>query len=119
MAKEILILNQTEAGRSIHFTYAILIPSTPRIVDGEVIAFTPTNTLTDYLNLLEESELQDLDDGKLIWTTNTLTMVAPLDIEKLKATMRIVYRDESVAVRKRHENAGAAIGMRFDAVERR
>ena len=119
MAKEILILGQNEDRRGINFTVGFLIPTTTRMVEGLPWAHTPTGTLTDFVDRFEDFELERLDDGTLIFTTDTIYVEGPYDRQKLEAAARVLYEVSTPTVRERFANVGAAVGLRFDAVARR
>ena len=115
MAKEILILAQNEEQRGINFLYGLLIPSIPRVVQGELLPHTPSSTLPNFIHFLEEDDLQALDNGELIWRTSNVFMPGPLNIKDLEVVLQVRYRSEAPKIRKMFESVGETVGMRFSA----
>lgn len=115
MAQEILVLNQNETRKGINFTVGFLIPTTTRVVEGLPWAHTPTGTLPDFVDRLEDFELEGLDNGTLIWAVETLFVEGPYNREILQAGVRELYQFQAPKIRERYANIGESVGLRFDA----
>lgn len=120
MAQEILILSQRPAERGTDYTYAALLPARPRIVDGQVVPYTPTSTLEgDFLRHLTPAEKAGLDDGTLIFhIIPTVYMPDGHTDAQLERRIQLKYSRLVELVPERYENADRLVGKRFDGVRR-
>ena len=114
MANEILVLRQLDIGGAIEYTFAALIDTTPRIVDGQVIAHTPTNRLEEWTHMLTTEEKDKLNAGTLIFEmmkTGLTGVHTDADVER---QMQAKYAATEASIRNQFARVDALVGKRFD-----
>ena len=114
MANEILVLSQLDIGGAIEYTFAALIDTTPRLVDGVVVAHTPTNRLEEWTHLLTTEEKDKLNAGTLIFETLKTGVTGSHTDADVERQMQAKYAAVSARIRNKYARVDALVGKRFD-----
>lgn len=118
MAQEILVLSQLDIGGAIEYTFAALIPTTPRLVDGKVVAHTPTNRLQDHIHMLTTEEKDALNAGTLIFKTMKTGVTGEHTDADVERQMQAKYAAHEDRIRFDFARVDALVGKRFDKAGR-
>ena len=114
MANEIIVLSQLDIGGGIEYTFAALIDTTPRLVDGVVIAHTPTNRLDPWTHLLTTEEKDKLNAGTLIFETLKTGVTGEHTDAAVERQMQAKYAAVAARIRNKYDRVDALVGKRFD-----